>query len=344
MHSEHYASPARLDKGSRLHQQLVLDVCWWPSARPCSDRLRPDLVAGLIVASVSSAALVGPGMATDRAIALALELVIDGPVSDPSAARYSSLWIAFRRYCAQVGADAVADLTPALTEAWVRTLTRRGRAPSASTQRLRRTAIRHLFGVLRSVGITELEPTVDLVLPPRATTTARALTPVEVDWVRSASLSTTIETRQPALLALAEAGATTSEIPKVSAAELDLETGRVWLPGHTKTDARWAALSPWGQTQLARRLRRAPPQASLTSAGEGPIESAQASTSSALRTILDRAGVAHLPGVAIKSLRVGYGLAELQRTGRIEDAACALGMRSLDQTAELLGYDWQQQP
>lgn len=298
-------------------------------------------VRATLLRAVTTAAAHGPAMPLDQAVDLALQMVVEGPVANASAARYSHLWVAFRRYCLQTAILTVADVRPEVVETWVRTLTRRRLPPSASTQILRRTAIRHLFAVLRSVGITDVDPSIDLSLPTRGTLEARALTEAEIGRARLAAFATTVETRQPALLALAEAGATTSEIPKVTGRDLDLDNSQVQIRGHTKTDARKASLSDWGVQQLLRRARvTGALDDSLVYEGAGPIESAQASASATLRSILQRSGVANDPAVAIKSFRVTYGVVVLARTGRIDAAARALGMRSLDQAAELLGFVW----
>jgi integrase/recombinase XerC len=303
------------------------------------------MVASRVVAVMTWTAEHGPAMPVAEAIGMAVQLVTDGPLADPTVARYGGLWVAFRRFCLQVGAEALGDVTPEVVDRWLRTLTRRGKPPSAATMHLRRTAIKHLFTVLRTVGASRIDPTLDLDLPERLTLRCRGFTDDELALVRSASLSTTVETRLPTIVALAEAGATSAEIPQITRGHLDAARTRVWLPGHTKTDPRWARLSDWGAAQVRRRIHGAPDGTGpLTYEGEGPIESAQASTSAALRTVLNRAGLSGRPGIALKSFRVARGLGIHAETGRIEDAAIALGMQSLDQAAAVLGIDWRDHP
>jgi hypothetical protein len=100
-------------------------------------------------------------------------------------------------------------------------------------------------------------------------------------------------------------------------------------------------LSVWGRQQLGRHIAGVRDlNASLTYTGAGPIETAQVSTNVALRKLFDRASLSSLEGVAPRSLRITYGLAAYTVNHRVDEAARALGMRSLDQTAALLGIDW----
>lgn len=101
----------------------------------------------------------------------------------------------------------------------------------------------------------------------------------------------------------------------------------------------------WGALQVQRRLRdRRPEEELLVNSGGDSIESAQASISAALRQVLNRAGLSHATGIALKSFRVTYGLRVLEETNRIDSAAGALGMQSLDQAALLLGFNWRPTP
>jgi integrase len=71
---------------------------------------------------------------------------------------------------------------------------------------------------------------------------------------RGASLHTLTETRLPAAWALAEATARTSELPSITASDVDLPSGSVRIHGSSRTRPRRGFLSDWGIRQLKRRL------------------------------------------------------------------------------------------
>jgi integrase/recombinase XerC len=218
-----------------------------------------------------------------------------------------------------------------------------GNEPSVATSHLRRSAVRLLFSVLRQAGLADHDPTVDVALPPRSSQASRPLTDDEMAVCRSFSLKTLTETRQPAAWALAEASARTSEIPDVRVCDVDLEKRRVWLPGGTKVDARFGSLTSWGAKQLARRLDGLAEQSSDTPVvyrGSSSAESAQASSCIAITQTLRRAGFAGERDVRPISVAAWAGRRAFEESTRIEDAARALGVRSLDRAARLIGWDW----
>lgn len=219
-----------------------------------------------------------------------------------------------------------------------------GVAPSVATAHLRRSAVRLLFRVLRSAGEVDHDPTLDLVLPPRSSLAARPLTDDEVVLGRSFSEHTLGETRQPSAWALAEATARTSELPVILPQHADLDHRRVWIPGSTKTHSRWGALSGWGVEALDRRLhvlKRDGSEGPIVYGGRGSAESRQASSCAAIADTLRRAGLAGQPDIRPVSVAAWAGRRVLEETGKIEAAAAALGMRSLDTTARLVAWDWQ---
>jgi site-specific recombinase XerC len=219
------------------------------------------------------------------------------------------------------------------------------RDPSVATAHLRRSGVRLLFRVLRTVGIVEGDPTLDLVLPPRSSLATRPLTEDEIVVCRSFALRTLTETRQPAAWALAEATARTSEIACIRMRDLDLGAHRVWIHSGAKTEPRFGCLSPWGVQQLERRLRAlgqsgAEPEEPLVYGAGGSAASAQASTARAIQETLTRAGLGHEPDVRAASVAAWAGRRILQDTGRIEAVARGLGVHSLDGAARIIGWDW----
>jgi site-specific recombinase XerC len=219
------------------------------------------------------------------------------------------------------------------------------REPSVATAHLRRSAVRLLSRVLRTVGVLEGDPTLDLVLPPRSSLVARPLTDDEIVVCRSFALRTLTETRQPAVWALAEATARTSEIPCIRSRDLDFRSRRVWIHGGSKTEPRFGRITPWGVQQLERRVRHLREIGSeaderLMYRAAGSAASAQASTARAIRETLTRAGLDHEPDVRPVSVAAWAGRRILQDTRRIEAVARGLGVRSLDGAARIIGWDW----
>lgn len=80
----------------------------------------------------------------------------------------------------------------------------------------------------------------------------------------------------------------------------------------------------------------------LVYSGERGWVSGQASVAGALAGILTRSGLASEADIGVSSLRNRAGLIAYQRRYRIEDAAVALGARSLDTAAALIGLHWQE--
>lgn len=259
-----------------------------------------------------------------------------------SCERLIGLWARFERFAGAHGVHLIGDVTPALVEAFVRSLTKGRSRPAVATMHLRRASIRLLFKILREFGLSGTDPTADLVLPPRNGVAERPLTDLEVERGRWASLSTTTATRQPALWALGEAGASTREMAKATCSDLDLAGGVVWLRGGPRTDARLAPLTEWGATQLGRRVRQLQGQPEGLLAFDRAVNEhgGRISAGATLSAILARAGLADDRDVKPRSLVAWVGRRVWLETGRIDEAARRLGMRSLDLTAELIGLDW----
>ena len=76
---------------------------------------------------------------------------------------------------------------------------------------------------------------------------------------------------------------------------------------------------------------------SLTFRGTDNLESRRAHSSQAIRETMQRAGLTVDKSVRPQSLAAWAGRGVLTETGRIELAAQALGMRSLDGTAWFVG-------
>ena len=244
----------------------------------------------------------------------------------------------FVRYAAAHGITHAAQVTPELVAAFAAAPGRDRPPPAVATMHQRRSVIRLAFRLYHRADPTVADPTYDLALPPRSTLTVRPLTDDELDVLRAVSLSTLIETRQPAIVALAEAGAITTEIATVTTDDIDLDEATVSLPGARHATPRVVPLTEWGAVQLARRSRDS--TGPLTYRGGGTGNSPQASVSVALRRMFTTAGFAHETDLRLGSVRAWAGRRAFNETGRIEDAARVLGSRSLDTAARLIGWEW----
>ena len=196
----------------------------------------------------------------------------------------------------------------------------------------------------RRVGLVDGDPTLDLALPARRSRVPRPLNDAEVEACRSAALQDLSSTRLSTAWALGEASARTAEIPRVRVREVDVASGRVWIPGSSNTEPRWAVLTQWGIAQLSRRLRElggaVPLDTLVAYRGSGNPETRQSLSSQALRETLVRAGLSGEPAVGPGSLAAWAGSRVMRETGRIEAVAVALGVRSLDRAAVIIGWDW----
>ena len=244
----------------------------------------------------------------------------------------------FDRFAAAHAVTQARAVTPELVARFVQAVGSDRREPSVATMHQRRSVIRLAFRLYHRADPAVLDPTYDLVLPSRSTLAVRPLTDDEIDVVRAVSLSTLIETRQPAIVALAEAGAVTTEIAAITGDDLDLDAGTVSLPGARHATPRVVPLTPWGTTQLARRSRDS--TGPLTYRGGNSGNAAQASVSVALRRMFNTAGLAREHDLNLASIRAWAGRRSFDHSEHIEDAARVLGCRSLDTAARLIGWEW----
>jgi integrase/recombinase XerC len=247
-----------------------------------------------------------------------------------------------RGFCVQ----ALTDVSPVLAERFVLAPDGEADEPSLALVHLRRTALRLLFRATRAAGWPVGDPTLDLVLPARRGRQTRPLTDEEVTLCRGAALWSLSDTRRSSAWALAEATCRTGELPFLSVDDLDLESGRVWIHGGRRTLPRWGRLTDWGTVHLRRRLAIIgdAPHAPLVYEGGDRRDGGRVSTSLALLDVLRRAGLGDEPGVRPGSIAAWAGRRVLAEAGRIDEAARAMGLRSLDRTAEVVGWDWLEGP
>lgn len=248
----------------------------------------------------------------------------------------------FGRFAADgCGLEDLGQVTAEAARAFVAAPTRGGTPPSASTMHWRRTALRLLFRTARRNGLVDGDPTLDLELPPRSSLGTRPLTDDEVMLCRSVAQWSLTGSRRAAVWALAEATCRSSELPTVSGDDIDLNSGRVWIGGGKATQAREGQLTGWGLVQVQARLEELdPPSLPLVYSGRSPAGAGQVSGASALVDVLARAGLHQEPDVRPGSVAAWAGRRVFEETGRIELAAKALGVRSLDRAAGIIAWDW----
>ena len=273
------------------------------------------------------------------------ELKQAGLLSEQSLPRVWDLMCRFRVFAErgfQVGS--LGEVLPLHASTFVTAPSSTVSRPTVATMHLRRSAVRLLFRFARELGLAAGDPTLDLKLPPRSRAAVRPLTDDEIPLCRAAALQSLTSTGLSAPWALAEATARTAELSHLCIADLDLAACRVWIHGSPRTKARWGRLSEWGAHQLERRLgvlaRTSSSSTLLVYGGAGSPESRQASSCQAIGETLRRAGFRTEPDVRPLSVAGWAGAQVFAETGRIEAAARALGVRSLDGAARLIDFDW----
>jgi integrase len=296
----------------------------------------------LLFDALKATAEVAPRVTVAEARGFAEQRVIAQGLLEPlSAKRYFVLWSKFERFAAAVGCRKLGDIDSDLVKGFVLSRSSAGEPPSLSTMRLRRASLKSLFKVLFEAGMFDYDPTFAIALDRRSYPTTRTLTDEEIAACRSVSLATLFETRQPTIWALAEVGAATSEIGKVTAADIDFDRDVVFLPGGPKVAPREVPLSEWPRRQLARRIKEmGDTGGSLTYDGGGDDHSRRTAITAVLSSILRRGGLAHDQQVGPRSISAWLGRRVLAESGRIDLVALRLGVRSLDLAAEIIGFDW----
>jgi integrase len=287
-------------------------------------------------------------LAPARAACLILEeLERSGLLAEQSTNRLGRTMGRFGRYLEMgIGLSDLRQVRPEHADGFIHTSTSPGSGslPSVATQHFRRSVIRLLFRVARQLNLVNSDPTLDIALPARSALRRRPLTHDEIALCRSAALRTLTETRQPAAWALAEATARTSELPHIRNSDLDLDGGRVWILGGSRTLPRWGALTPWGRTQVARRVQAiegtSDPDPLVIYAGRGSPESRQASSCIAVSETLRRAGLSREPDLGPVSVAAWAGANVFAEGAPIDEVARRLGVRSLDRAASLICWDW----
>jgi integrase len=170
---------------------------------------------------------------------------------------------------------------------------------------------------------------------------ARPLTDAEVESCRTVASGTLYTDRLSLVWALLEACATSLELRAVRACDVDLDARRVWLHGGLKGWPRWTSLTGWSATRLAEAVADAKsPDEELLRVTGMTDHSVRMAVSNAATTVLRRAGLLARDGVRARSVTAWAGRRVLVQTGSIAEVARQLGLRSLDNAATAIGYDW----
>ena len=271
----------------------------------------------------------------------------------------------FVMYAAAFGVLLVADVDGVLCQKWCTALKANGQhAARASTEvRARRSAVssRHsrrsllhsFFLTCHRLGLTDRDPSVGVVLPPRPHSRwSRPLTDQEAAWVWRAAHRTVVETRHPVTVGLALHGLTTAELPALRVRDCWPDQHRVWAHGGaTRTAARWVEIDQKTADAVARRIEHlagtvapeALPDTLLVYTPTNPNtkpETRQCAAASQLLKVLRQAGLGDDESLHAGSYTAYAAQRLWQQTGSLRQVAAALGLSSLDTTADLLGLDW----
>jgi integrase/recombinase XerC len=282
------------------------------------------------------------GRAPSELVEVVVEtLRTDGDLAEQTLDRLAVLMQQFARFAERgLGVARIEDVVSAVVQAFVESLTTEGAPPGPSLQHFRRLAVRVLFRTGRRLGLADGDPSIDVALPARALAAFRPLEDPEVELCRCVALGTS--TRAAAAWALGEATARTGEFGGIRRCDVDLGANRVWLRGTARVRPRWGQLTDWGSPQLMRRLEGVDPGSESPVLGGGAPGSALAQSSAVgvISQTLVRVGLRGAPGVRPSSVAAWAGRKIFEATDRIDEAALALGLASLDRTARFIGWEW----
>lgn len=282
-------------------------------------------------------------MSSFEAARTALLVDLEGRwASAAQARRLVGLAERFERFCVDgfelVGLD---DASPTVVRSFVTAADPDGRPAGVSLQRARRSAVRALYRCGREIGVATVDPAADIWLPALSALRARPLTDDEILECRAASTWSLTSDRRAVAWALAEATCRSGEIPNVLTGDVNNCTGALVIRGGGRCRPRQGQLTEWGREQISIHLANDPdPSSPLVYAGDSPRLGGLVSANSAISQVLQRAGLAAEPDVRPSSVVAWAGTKVLERTGRIEMVADALGLTSLDNAASFIGWDW----
>jgi hypothetical protein len=274
--------------------------------------------------------------------------VQDAALSEQSLVRMGETLARFSARIHSQGVRLLSELTVEHVRGFVYAALPDGSAPEIATLHARRTAVRAFYRTARALGLTDLDPTMDVFVPGRKSRATHPVTDEELLLLQTAS-QLKGDSRSAVVLALAQATAVTSEITQVRI--LDVNDGEdprtVKLAGTARHRARLGQLTPWGSRVITRRIHQlqeggADEMTLLAYGGLAPAggAKAQASVCNALGELIQSVGLNDQAGIRPGSIRAWAGRAIFESDG-IAAAAIALGLSSLDQSAQVINYSWQ---
>jgi site-specific recombinase XerD len=292
--------------------------------------------------------------AIEQTVTLWTAMTSQGQMSPQTSRSFGQLLERYQRYAQARGILLVDDVTRDFAEDFIfaQGRTRHGRIGDSANATLhqRRAVLRSFYRILRELGLTESDPTRDIRLPERTRTLIRPLDEDEAIALRHAAEYVRRPSRHAAAAALALSGGHTGEIGHTRVRDLDQEAAAVWMHGSTRTDPRWRPLDPWAlrvlqaRAAFVSRQQRTPDAARnarlAVSSAPAPAEQLQARACVALSDLIRRIGLGADPRVKPASLTAYAAVRIFDDTGKIENVARGLGLRSLDGAADLVGYDW----
>lgn len=269
-----------------------------------------------------------------------------GALSEQTLDKFALLLERFSRFVAAHEVQGLASVDRHLAESFVHAHGRRRDGTTAevanATLHMRRAVLRMFYRTARRLDLTDADPTRDIELPPRSSSSARPLTDSEVACLKYFVEPLAERTRHAAAVALALAGANTGEIGHITWEDFDADTSRIWVHGSSKTVPRWCPLDPWALRVLHQRSEQLSPRGNvvppLATSAYGVDAQRQARSCVALRDALHLAGLGQEPDVKPASITAHAGVAAFAHSGHIEDAALRMGLTSLDRAAAMIGH------
>lgn len=229
------------------------------------------------------------------------------------------------------------------------------REASASTQHLRRAVVQVVFTLARSVGVSTCHPTLDLDLPDRVPgRQVRPLTPEEIDRCQAVADSQR-HTRTASAFALSCCGAATGEVGLIAVADIKVEARTIELPGTSRTESRTLdIIGDWELEVLAQRIEDLRPltglddevwaaQTRLAHSSRAGVAGVQSAICMTLGDLLRKTGLRDAR-IRPASIQAAAAAAVFDANRDITAVAAFLGVRSLDQAAATIGWDWANTP
>ncbi|ROR89990.1 hypothetical protein [Nocardioides aurantiacus] len=307
--------------------------------------------------------LTAPG---DVPLAEALTLVMTAWVKEsvpvgftaPTLRRYEHNLTRFVAYTTAMGYQTLGDIDPTICADWVHARpsgkmwpSNTTGLPAYGTQANRRTSLINFFATCHHLGLWDENPGEKVTTHGRSVNRVRPLSPAEAQRVMDRAAYRARESKLPAVVALAMAGATVTEIPQVEVNDVHLTEGVVWLPGLGRRNLpRWVALDAWQTDALTARITYLTRSHGSDLSGlslarrdrvadQDPTKVAMA-TNGMLWRALNKAGLTPDDGVRPTSIHEYVANRVYIETGSVEAVAVTCGLRSLDAAARLLTTNW----